>query len=137
MATSGDVGMRWDVHPKNKKPIGERLALLARGHVYGEEILCDAPAAVSATQKGQDIEVVFQNAEGLMVEDDELQAMQAVMGDGTVQNVTCAEIASDKLILPGLGDVKKLRFAMEDYCQVNLYNRANIPAKPFVLNVMR
>lgn len=44
----GDTGMQWDNHPKNKKSIGNRLVLLARGHVYGKNLLCDPPEFFSA-----------------------------------------------------------------------------------------
>ena len=39
--------MRFDIHPKNKRPVGQRLAYLAENHVYGKhEITSDAPEPV-------------------------------------------------------------------------------------------
>jgi len=37
MAVTIDLGDQTDIHPVRKQPAGERLALLARRHVYGEE----------------------------------------------------------------------------------------------------
>ena len=38
-----DVGAKYDIHPKKKKPVGNRLALKALGKVYSFPILCDSP----------------------------------------------------------------------------------------------
>ena len=43
MAVITDVGMKHDIHPKKKQPVGQRLALLAENKVYGEAVLCEAP----------------------------------------------------------------------------------------------
>ena len=49
MASIPDLGQYEDIHPKFKKEVGRRLALLALGHVYGRDILCDPPACRKAT----------------------------------------------------------------------------------------
>lgn len=135
MATTGDVGMEWDIHPKNKRPVGERLALLARGHVYKETLLCDPPEAVSAERNGKEVIVKFLHADGLFLKGDALQAMQAVNKDGTLLPVTQAEVQKDRLILHGAEEVAELLFGETDYYEVNLYNEAQIPAKPFRMKI--
>ena len=137
MAVTGDVGMEWDIHPKNKQPVGERLALLARGHVYGEDILCDAPDAEMAGWEGDRLLIRFRNAEGLHIEGESLNALFAVEEDGSRRPVTQAETNGNALILMNAGDAVSVEFAMEPYYEVNLYNGSHIPARPFRLDILK
>lgn len=43
MAVAIDLGDPQDIHPANKQPIGERLALLARAVAYGEKLVHSGP----------------------------------------------------------------------------------------------
>ncbi len=131
MASIGDVGMEWDIHPKDKKPVGERLALLARGHVYGQDILCDAPELRSAEKVDDRIEICFSHGEGLHIAGNVLHAMVGVDSAGKEWELLHGEIKDGKLVLSDCAGVKALRFARTDYYEVNLYNAAGIPAKPF------
>ena len=135
MAVTGDVGMEWDIHPKNKKPVGERLAMLARGHVYGETLVCDAPEALRAFRDGNTVRIPFGHAQGLHIEGGKLQAVQAVNADGSVTPVTDAVTEEDTLILSGADSAEAIAMGAEKYYEVNLYNKAHIPAKPFMLRV--
>ena len=131
MASIGDAGMQWDIHPKDKLPVGHRLALLARGHVYGQPILCDAPELEWAKKEGDRIFLHFTHAAGLHKTCDALQAMVGIDASGESREITTARIENDTLILPDCEDICALAFARTGYYEVNLYNAAGIPAKPF------
>ncbi len=141
MVTSGDAGMEWDIHPKNKKPIGERLALSARGHVYGEDVLCDAPEAVRAYRENGDVHIEFRYADGLEIRGGALNALQGVLEDGSTAELSEAAVGHPErdgvytLIVRNAGAVKELRYGMTDYYEINLYNRSDFPAKPFSIKV--
>ena len=132
MASIGDVGMKWDIHPKNKLAVGERLALLARGHVYGEDLLCDAPEMEKITKCGDQVEVVFRHADGLHMTGDQLNALTGVTADGSTRDLTQANITADEtLMISGCEDIVRLEFATGEYYEVNVYNKAGIPVKPW------
>ena len=50
MASIGDAGMLEDIHPKHKRPVGERLAELALGHIYERPELCRVPGLCDAPE---------------------------------------------------------------------------------------
>jgi sialate O-acetylesterase len=53
MAITLDVGDAADIHPRNKLPVGERLAALARARTYGDAVPCEGPALVAARGDGE------------------------------------------------------------------------------------
>ena len=68
MTSISDLGNIFDIHPKVKQPVGERLALLARKNIYGEEkLLADAPEAADVIQDGDALRISFINCEGLAI----------------------------------------------------------------------
>ena len=137
MASVSDVGEEMDIHPKDKRTVGHRLAGMARHYVYGEDILCEAPRPTAIDREGNMITVTFEYAgEGLKLESGSLEALQVVQ-DGEEIPYT-ADVEGSKLVLSLKTDYRKpveLRFAQEAWYRVNLYNSANIPAIPFVIEV--
>ena len=135
LCSISDVGEEKDIHPKNKKAVGERLALLARGHVYGERILCDAPKAKCALREGTCITVTFANAEGgLHIEGSALSALQVCCGEETLEYT--AKTEGEALLISLDKEVEgtvKLLYAQTPWYLINLYNQAGIPAIPFEL----
>ena len=135
LCSIGDVGDEFDIHPKVKQPVGERLALLALRHLYGREILADAPRVTNAMRNGSAIEVTFEHTgNGLSVEGDSLNALEVLSGDEPVAFEVRAD--GNRLVIDLAGDpVGKVRisYAQTNWFQINLYNSAHIPALPFVL----
>ena len=52
LATAIDVGEQYDIHPKNKVAVGERLANVALKHHYGRSVAADAPQIVACRFEG-------------------------------------------------------------------------------------
>lgn len=144
LSSSSDLGERYDIHPKEKRTIGQRLALLARGEVYGEKILCEAPGAESVclqkcaagSEKGE-LTVSFSNAEGgLEIKGERLNAMHVFCGEKELD--FSARTEDSRLILEADfsdGFPVRLAFAQEKWFQVNLYNKALLPAMPFEMQL--
>ena len=135
MASIGDVGMQWDIHPKNKLPVGQRLALLARNHVYGEPVPCEAPTLLDATKKDGEIILRFAHGEGLTIRGDALRAMVGVTESGECRALNRAKIRENALILPHCEEIRQLKYAWTGYYEINLFNAAGIPALPFEVTV--
>ncbi len=134
LCSISDLGEEMDIHPKNKRDVGMRLSLLARRHVYKEDIPADAPRIKSADKKEHRIVITFKNAAGGMeIRGEKLQALTLEM-DGKFLEYT-ASVDEDKLCIVTdavLDHEVKAAFAQTGWYQVNLYNSAGIPAIPFL-----
>ena len=140
-ASIGDVGDEYDIHPKEKQPVGKRLALLARGHIYGEDILCEAPVVKSVERDGNKIEIQFENAgDGLVLKGRDVSALRVIcdgemMSEGTFESVLNKDRMLISLPENKAGSTVKIAFAKEAYYKVNVYNTADIPVKPFLVEI--
>lgn len=136
MASINDIGMYEDIHPKEKREVGRRLALLAEHHVYSCDVPCEAPRLRSATRVDDTITLTFDHAyDGLTLSGDtsEISAL-SITQDGVPLVPSSFDVAGDIITLSfaGLsGAPVCLRFAKTNYYKVNLYNSAGIPALPF------
>lgn len=137
MTSISDVGEEMDIHPKDKKTVGHRLAGMVRHYVYGEDLLCEAPRPTAINRDGNTITVTFEYAgEGLKLDGESVAALQVVQ-DGEEIPYT-AKVEGSKLILSLKRDHRRpaeLRFAQGAWYRVNLYNSADIPAIPFVVEI--
>ena len=140
-----DLGSYYDIHPKEKMEVGRRLALLARGHVYGEPILCDSPKAVSAslTEEGT-ILVSFAHAEGLNPGKGSSDFLLHTEGkDPQSVPPAAVKISGTEVILTppdtlSLTDGScRVSLGYRDYAEIHLQNAAGLTALPFQLPVQR
>ena len=136
-----------DVHPENKKDVGERLALWALANDYGEKLTYSGPLYKGMSIKGGEAIISFDHVgEGLMVggEKTGIEPVKSVQ-DGTLKR--CAISGEDRkwhwadtriegeTVVVSSPEVTKpvaVRYAYTrnpDGC--NLYNKAGLPASPF------
>lgn len=136
MISSSDVGMEWDIHPKQKKPIGNRLALLARGHVYGERLLCDPPEFKDAKRVEDGICIEFYHADGLHVKGDQVNALRIYHTNEEEIRIDKISVVHDSLMLYGEFPTDTvISFAKTPFYEVNLYNKMDNPLKPFEITI--
>ena len=110
--------------------------LLAEGHVYGKQMLCDAPRMKTARREGTRCYLTFSNADGgLTVEGNSVNALRIIQ-QGEELDYSFA-VDGDTLILDfrGVEGPVSIHFADEKWFAVNLYNRMHIPAIPFTVCV--
>lgn len=137
MAVSSDLGDKINVHPKQKAPIGERLARLALKNTYHKMITASGPLFSSATKNGNQIEVSFTNANGLKTADKQIvRGFELLDNKGIFVNAS-AIIKNDKIIIriPKNLQVEKVAYAWQPYTNANLVNKDNLPASTFIENI--
>src|SRR5690606_4931706 len=135
MATIIDIGEAGDIHPKNKKDVGERLWLQARKVAFGEEILASGPQFDTLSRNGDEVIIKFKSAgEGLkLTEGEEVKGFIVGNDKGNFEQVpgTIVDKETVKIILPTGIEAGEIRYAWADNPEVNLVNNLNLPSEPF------
>lgn len=136
MVVTHDIGDLGDIHPPNKKPVGERLALQALNKVYGrKDVLADSPRYLSHAVDGDAILVKFRDVgDGLKSSDGKPLSWFTVAGkDGVFVPAEAQIVAPDTVRVAAVGVAKptNVRFAWDNTAQPNLANSAGLPAAAF------
>lgn len=133
MAVTLDVGDAKDIHPPQKQPVGERLALAARALAYGEQIEFSGPVFESAEFKRDRAVLHFSHVDrGLVAPGGKLAGFTIAGADGVFRAATAkivgqtVEVSADDVRQP-----MAVRYAWDEAPTGNLFNRAGLPASPF------
>lgn len=133
MVVSSDYGNMSDVHPTNKKPIGERLARVALSKVYGKNITPMGPMYKSARVVGRDVYLSFDYGEGLKAKDGKEIIGFELSGEDGIFHKAKAEVVGNELKVwsEELSNPKCVRYAWQPYTTANLVNRDLLPSSTF------
>jgi len=134
MAVAIDIGEAADIHPKNKKEAGRRLALVALAKVYGKRLEYSGPVFQSIRVEGSAIRVRFShNAGGLVAKGGPLRQFAIAGSDGKFVWAD-ARIERDTVVVSssGVPHPAAVRYGWAHNPEgANLYNKAGLPASPF------
>lgn len=136
MAVAIDAGEWNDIHPLDKKDVGDRLALAAEHLAYGDkEVVYSGPIYRGAKIEGDSIVITFDHVGGGLVAKggDGLQSW-AIAGADKKFVWAKARIAGDKVVVSSdeVPEPKYVRYAWADNpADANLYNKEGLPASPF------
>ncbi len=142
MAASTDVGDVADIHPRQKGPIGERLARLALAVAYGDAaIAAQSPRPTAARRVGDAVRVEFAaTAGGLVGVGGATTAMPQhfeVAGADGVYRAAAGTIDGAAVVLhcAAVAAPTSVRYCHAATALADLWNGAGLPAVPFVVPI--
>jgi len=139
MVVAIDLGEWNDIHPDNKKTVGDRLALAAFKTAYGENIIHSGPIAQEVSADGNKLIIRFTHiGAGSTTSDGEAPAEFAIAGADKKFVWAKARIEGDKIIVwnDQVAQPFYVRYAWADNpVNPNLFNKEGLPASPFQLSI--
>ncbi|MCI2285398.1 hypothetical protein L3081_20940 [Colwellia sp. MSW7] len=150
MAVTIDVGNSLDVHPRNKKVVGNRLASIAKTKTYGGNKSYSGPITSTIRQEKNSLIANFSHTDNHLTSHHNLtlhndsqnslltKAQSKLLGfeiagtDGIYHNIH-AEVHNNSVILSpvNIGKVCSVRYAWADNPIASLFNSEGFPASPF------
>lgn len=132
------------LHPANKRPVGERLALTARALCYGEGIEHMGPIYAGAVREGARIRVSFTHAAGLRAAGAavsraaDVDAPCEVAGADGIWHRADADLEGSQLLVQSAAVAApvRVRYGASSQPRLTLFNAADLPASPFTSPVL-
>jgi sialate O-acetylesterase len=135
MVVAIDKGEPDDIHPRDKKPVGERLARFARANAYGENIVFSGPIYKDIRIEGDKAIVTFDHAGGgLTALDGKALAHFEVAGADARYVPATATVEGTTLVVKSddVREPRAVRYAWSAYPEgANFGNTDGLPASPF------
>lgn len=132
MVVCSDIGAKEDVHPTNKKDVGERLARWALNKTYKKRIIPSGPLPLKATYSNGHVTVSFEYlVKGLKTSDG--KAIRGFSIDGKTE----AEVnfGDSGIIIPVSSKPQFIYYGWKPFSDGNLVNSEGLPASTFKLSV--
>ncbi|NPA08358.1 MAG: sialate O-acetylesterase [Chlorobi bacterium] len=127
-----DIGEWNDIHPLNKKTVGDRLALQAMKLAYGKNIVADGPVYQSMKINGNKIILSFKNGTDDFAPVAELKGF-AIKNTGGNWSWAKAKIEGKTITVwnDSVTNPVAVRYDWADNPDGNLKNKTGLPASPF------
>ncbi len=133
LVITSDLDKTDDIHPKNKKPVGIRMANLVLKNVYDKPMgLVENPSVKSIDFKGNKATITYQFADGLHFTKGNSSLFEIAGDDGKFVPAK-ATLKGNKIIVQSenVKVARKIRYAWSNVAVPDLYNQAKLPASSF------
>ncbi len=139
MAVSSDKGDFYDVHPRDKQPVGERLARQALNKTYGlSNVVPSGPSIRRAENKGNEIILYFDYADALHSSDGRSLRTFEIADESGLYCPADEVIVENGTIRLSAKQIKKpvsARYAWQPFTDANLVNGEGLPASTFEISI--
>ena len=132
MVVTVDVGDS-SLHPKDKRSVGERLALLAKKNIYKMDVTCSGPVLEKCEIKNDSIVLTFNaNVKGLTHRMDALKGF-AIANESKHFKWATSKINGNKVLLlcSEVSHPVAVRYGWVENPICTLCNTEGLPASPF------
>ena len=153
-----DIDEHKEMHPKDKKTVGERLARLALVRAYGETNVCESsslvknrdgrvisreyrvdrlveagPIPTKAERRDGRVVIAFKNAEGLKTSDGKRLRGFQLKGENGESAFWQGHVLGETVVIHVPADFRpvRVRYAWDDFPDCNLVNGEGLPCGPF------
>ena len=133
MAVTVDVGDANNIHPKQKEPVGQRLAFAARALVYGEKVEYSGPEYDSMKINQRKAVLSFKHVgSGLVAKNGPLKGFMIAGADKKFVDAK-AEIQGDTVVVASdqVPSPVAVRYGFANIPDGNLWNKEGFPASTF------
>lgn len=132
MAVTSDIGLKNDVHPPDKKTVGERLARWPLYSLYNKNITASGPLALKAKYNNGEVIITFNyTAKGLMTSDG--KSVKGFSIDGDKENEPL--ISNSSIAIAVKNKPEYVYYGWQPFSNGNLVNSENLPASTFKIKV--
>ena len=138
LAVTIDAGNPTDIHPADKKKVGERIAITARHIAYGENTLDTGPMPTNATRGDDAVTVSFEGTGGMLETLSAANATAVELCGDTQESCRFATARADGnslVIDAGDGPATRVRYCWADAPVCNIYGENGLPATPFEMAI--
>lgn len=133
MAVTLDIGNPLNIHPGNKKDVGERLALWALLKDYNKNISHSGPVYKSFSTDRSEIILSFDHSDGLILKPLAGKFNFQIAGDDKIFYEATAVVNGTNIIVssPKVKSPVAVRYCWSDTAEATLFNGAGLPASSF------
>jgi sialate O-acetylesterase len=131
---AADIGETDNIHPIDKKPIGERLALAALANEYGKDVPWRSPKIKNVSKERGKYILTFHDSEGLFAKGDAPEAFFVTMRDGRRVKVA-ANLEDERIVIDEVEGAETIGYCDQNYSLANVYNGYGLPLFPFRVNI--
>ncbi|NIG55210.1 sialate O-acetylesterase [Chitinophaga sp. Cy-1792] len=129
MAVTSDVGHRTNIHPKEKRTVGERLALVALHNSYADKHVATGPLPLKVSYRDDEVVIEF---DGRLYTADK-QALRGFSLEAGVE--VPAVINGNTVHIKALRKPETVYYGWQPYTDANLVNAAGLPASTMKLTI--
>ena len=133
VAITVDTGNPDNIHPIDKKEVGDRLGLCALGGYYGLKVPYSGPTFSSVERVPDGLQLHFAHTDGGLAVKGERLGEFSIAGDDHKWYWADARIEGDSVVVSSksVPDPKAARYAWQSNPEATLFNGAGLPAVPF------